>query len=201
MIDAAATGKTFADIFSIYLPDDEAALDDQQIADLKDSVEVSDFCGFVESHGGGEQVAPGIVYQQRGIERITFIDRTKITKTLATSEGTGVERTPNFARRNDLDVAINTNWALPNGDIDGFVVSNGRVYGGDRNRDTGQSFDHDWTALFGFTEDKEIDLRWHGETYDAPPANIETAVSGHPSLTHKGQLATDFGLNLSLIHI
>lgn len=163
---------------------------------FRHNTQTSHFCEFVQNHGGGEQVSPGIIYQETGVERIVFVDRTKIDRTFATSDGTGLERTPDFAARNNLDVAINTNWALPNGDIDGFVVSNGNVYGGDRNRDTGQSLDHDWTALFGFTDDNEVHTRWHGEVYDAPPPNIETAISGHPSLTHKGQLATDFGLNL-----
>ena len=154
------------------------------------------FCDFVSSHGGGTQVAPGVVLQQQGREHVTFIDLSKVAKALTSPQGSGLQTTHSFANNNGLTVAINANWYRANGALDGFAVSNGKVYGGNRNPDTGKSGDHDYTALFGLTAEFEPRINWHGETYDAPPADVENAISGHPSLTHKGLLSSDYGFAL-----
>lgn len=156
----------------------------------------SKFCKFTNKHGGGKNISPGIVYQKNGIEHIVFVDLSKVKRTLATDQSTGFQRTVSFAKNNDLDVAINGNWFRQNKDLDGFVVSNGKTYGGSTNPDTGQSKDHDYTALFGFTKDHKVITSWHGETKNTPNKKVYNAISGHPTLTHKGVLASEYGFAL-----
>jgi len=158
--------------------------------------DTSPYCEFVKNKGGGESVAPGVIYQNNGIEHIVFVNLNNVDKTLATSKETGFQSTSDFANKNDLTVAINGNWFSSNQTIDGFVVSNGNVYGGNMNQETGQSGDHDYTAMFGFTPSNKIITAWHGEEFSQPPAEIYNAVSGHPSLTHKGKLSSEFGFKL-----
>jgi hypothetical protein len=78
-------------------------------------------------------------------------------------------------------VAINGNWYAP---YDGPAVSGGAVYGGD---------DHFYTAVFGFTGNGDAIIEHHRATNDGVDARIVEAVSGHPTLIHRGERTTDFG--------
>ncbi len=77
--------------------------------------------------------------------------------------------------------AVNGNWYNP---FDGPAVSQGRVYGGT---------DHSYTALFGFTVDGELVADHHRAVNDGVDPRVWEAVSGHPTLIHRGVSTTDFG--------
>jgi|GEM_PF-4819604 len=162
----------------------------------KNPIATSSYCQFVSKQGGGSQVAPGVIYQKNGIEHIVFVDMNKVNKTYATAKNTGLQSTPSFANNNELTVAINANWFRSGGRLDGFVVSNGSTYGGDKNLETGQSQDHDYTALFGFDANNKVYTAWHGEKHTSPPSGVTNAISGHPSLTHHGKLASEYGFSI-----
>ncbi len=76
---------------------------------------------------------------------------------------------------------INANWYSP---FDGPAVSGGQVYGGS---------DHGYTALFGFTSDGDLVADHHHKIHDRVDPRVVEAVSGHPTLIHRGTATTDFG--------
>lgn len=96
-----------------------------------------------------------------------------------------VDRSPEpvgqWARAIGATAAINANWYNP---FDGPAVSAGRVYGG---------ADHGYTALFGFTADGDLVADHHHKIHDHVDPRVVEAVSGHPTLVHRGTPTTDFG--------
>lgn len=156
------------------------------------------FCAFVDKHGGGKSMAPGVVYQQRGRAHIAFIDlENRVQRTFVTPENSSLENTAAFAKRNKLTVAMNGNWFGDNGWLDGFAVSNKNVYGGSLNTDINQSGDHAYTSLFGFSADhKVIAPEWHGYTSKTVNPKIVSAISGHPTLVHGSRLASAYQFEL-----
>lgn len=76
---------------------------------------------------------------------------------------------------------INANWYSP---FDGPAVAGGQVYGGS---------DHGYTALFGFTSEGDLVADHHHKIHDQVDPRVVEAVSGHPTLIHRGTATTDFG--------
>jgi len=156
----------------------------------------NDFCTFVSKKGGGQSIAPGVVYQKRGNAHVAFVNLKAVKKTFTTREGTAYEKTEKFAKRTNMTVAINGNWFSSQGRLDGFAVSQGNTYGGNLDTTKKSPKDHNYTAIFGFTENNKVITDWHGVVRSKTDSRIVNSVSGHPTLVHKGHLASDFGFNL-----
>jgi len=119
--------------------------------------------------GGGQRVTVAFVHlsRTRGA-RVSPANRGKAT-------------VGSWASEIGAHVAVNGNWFSP---YDGPAVSNGEVYGG---------ADHFYTALFGFTADGDAIIDHHRETNEFVDDRVVEAVSGHPTLIHRGERTVDFG--------
>ncbi|MDH3294805.1 MAG: phosphodiester glycosidase family protein [Acidimicrobiia bacterium] len=76
---------------------------------------------------------------------------------------------------------VNANWYNP---FDGPAVAQGQVYGG---------ADHRYTALFGVAADGRLVSQHHRADNPSVDSRIREAVSGHPTLIHRGTVTVDFG--------
>lgn len=151
------------------------------------AVSQASFQGFVEARGFTtvEYITPALVHgtivgnDQR--VNVVLVHRSATTPMRVSPAHRGREPVGEWARAVGATAGINANWYNP---FDGPAVSDGRVYGGS---------DHGYTALFGFTAAGDLVADHHHKIHDRVDPRVVEAVSGHPTLVHRGTPTTDFG--------
>ncbi len=151
------------------------------------AVSQASFQGFVEARDFTtvDYVTPALVHgtivenDQR--INVVLVHRSATLPMRVSPAHRGREPVGEWARAIGATAGINANWFGP---FDGPAVSEGQVYGGS---------DHGYTALFGFTAAGDLVADHHHKIHDRVDPPVVEAVSGHPTLIHRGTPTTDFG--------
>ena len=150
-------------------------------------ISAADFRRYVDERhlSTVEYVTPGLVHgtivsdDQR--INIVLVHRSATAPMRVSPAGRGPEPVGAWAREIGATAGVNGNWYEP---FDGPAVSDGQAYGG---------ADHGYTAVFGFTHDGDLVADHHHKLHETVDPRIAEAVSGHPTLIHRGSATTDFG--------
>ena len=149
------------------------------------------FRRFVETRGFTtvEYITPGLVHgtivENNQSINVVLVHRSATASMRVSPVDRGREQVGDWAKGIGATAGINANWYNP---WDGPAVAGGRVYGGS---------DHGYTALFGFTADGDLVADHHHKVHDRVDPRVVEAVSGHPTLIHRGIPTTDFGGDLT----
>ncbi|MDH3302011.1 MAG: phosphodiester glycosidase family protein [Acidimicrobiia bacterium] len=123
----------------------------------------------------------GTIVQDDQSINVVLVHRSATSPMRVSPGDRGREPVGEWARSIGATAGINANWYNP---FDGPAVSGGWIYGGS---------DHGYTALFGFTADGDLVADHHHKIHDRVDPRVVEAVSGHPTLIHRGTPSTDFG--------
>ncbi len=126
-------------------------------------------------------VAYGTIFEAGQQIHVVMIHRSATEGMRVSPVARGREPVGAWAEAIGAVVGINANWYSP---FDGPAVAAGAVYGGT---------DHEYTALFGFAADGRLAVQHHLATNRSVEKRIVEAVSGHPTLVHRGEITTNFG--------